>query len=168
MKRGETSRLVSSGISRPPPLRFAGAFCYNSVVRLRGGQTAATLGLIFTMLPGADGPGPAARESGVRQRRVATSADVRNTAHKFGIIMLIKALNRSFHMPAVAEAIDKMTTAEKFDTMNYLWSSLSFSGDELVPDWHRRELEKTEARVAAGMERPIPWDAAKEISKGAF
>jgi hypothetical protein len=82
--------------------------------------------------------------------------------------MLIKALNRSFHMPAVAEAIDKMTTAEKFDTMNYLWSSLSFSGDELVPDWHRRELEKTEARVAAGMERPIPWDAAKEIIKGAF
>ena len=71
-------------------------------------------------------------------------------------------------MPAVAEAIDKMTTAEKFDTMNYLWSSLSFSGDELVPDWHRRELEKTEARVAAGMERPIPWNAAKEIIKGAF
>ena len=99
---------------------------------------------------------------------MATSADVRNTAHKFGIIMLIKALNRSFHMPAVTEAIDKMTTAEKFDTMNYLWSSLSFSGDELVPDWHRRELEKTEARVAAGMERPISWDAAKEIIKGEF
>ena len=71
-------------------------------------------------------------------------------------------------MPAVAEAIDKMTTAEKFDTLSYLWSSLSISSDELVPDWHRRELEKTEARVAAGMERPIPWDAAKEIIKGAF
>ena len=102
------------------------------------------------------------------QLRVAASADACSITHKFGIIMLIKALSSSFHMPAVAEAIDKMTTAEKFDTMNYLWSSLSISGDELVPDWHRRELEKTEARVAAGMERPIPWDAAKEIIKGAF
>ena len=38
-------------------------------------------GMIFTILPGADGPGPAARESGARQGRVATSADVRNTAY---------------------------------------------------------------------------------------
>ena len=59
-------------------------------------------------------------------------------------------------MPAVMEAIDRMTTSEKFDAMSYLWSSLSKSGDSLVPDWHRRELAKTEARVAAGIERPIP------------
>ena len=52
--------------------------------------------------------------------------------------------------------------------MNYLWSSLYKSGDNLVPDWHRRELAKTEARVAAGIERPIPWPAAKEIIKSAF
>ena len=71
-------------------------------------------------------------------------------------------------MPAVMEAIDRMTTSEKFDAMNYLWSSLSKSGDNLVPDWHRRELAKTEARVAAGIERPIPWPAAKEIIKSAF
>ena len=27
-------------------------------------------------------------------------------------------------MPAVMEAIDRMTTSEKFETMEYLWSSL--------------------------------------------
>ena len=31
-------------------------------------------------------------------------------------------------MPAVMEAIDRMTTAEKFETMNYLWSSISAAG----------------------------------------
>jgi hypothetical protein len=71
-------------------------------------------------------------------------------------------------MPAVMETIDKMTTSEKLDAMTYLWSSLSASGDSLVPEWHRNELAKTEARVAAGIERPIPWAAAKEIVKGAF
>ena len=71
-------------------------------------------------------------------------------------------------MPAVMEAIDKMTTSEKFDAMNYLWSSLSQSDDRLAPEWHQRELEKTAARVTAGIERPIPWSAAKEIIKGAL
>ena len=71
-------------------------------------------------------------------------------------------------MPAVMEAIDNMTTSEKFETMNYLWSSISSMGDNLSPAWHERELRKTESRVAAGIERPIPWEAAKEILKGAF
>ncbi|MBQ7190465.1 MAG: addiction module protein [Kiritimatiellae bacterium] len=71
-------------------------------------------------------------------------------------------------MPAVIEAIDRMTTSEKFDTMNYLWSSLAASGDNLSPAWHQHELEKTAARVASGIERPIPWKAAKEIIRGAF
>ena len=71
-------------------------------------------------------------------------------------------------MPAVMEAIDKMTTAEKFDAMNYLWSSLSVLGSNIVPEWHKRELEKTEARVAAGIERPIPWASVREIIKNAF
>ncbi len=71
-------------------------------------------------------------------------------------------------MPAVMDAIDRMTTSEKFDTMNYLWSSLAASGSDLAPAWHQHELEKTAARVASGIERPIPWNAAKEIIKGAF
>jgi hypothetical protein len=83
----------------------------------------------------------------------------------FGIIC---GVERKQSMPAVMEAIDRMTTSEKFDAMSYLWSSLSMSGNSLVPDWHKRELAKTEARVAAGIERPIPWAAAKEIIKSAF
>ena len=71
-------------------------------------------------------------------------------------------------MPAVMEAIDRMTTSEKFDTMNYLWSSLSASGDNLTPAWHERELARTAARVKAGNEHPISWRAAKEIIAGAF
>ena len=71
-------------------------------------------------------------------------------------------------MPAVMEAIDRMTTAEKFDTMNYLWASLSASGDNLSPAWHEHELAKTAARVKAGIERPISWHAAKEIIAGTF
>ena len=71
-------------------------------------------------------------------------------------------------MPAVLEAIDKMTTSEKFDTMSYLWSSLSIVQSDMAPAWHKKELEKTEARVASGIERSIPWGAAKEIIKNAF
>ena len=76
--------------------------------------------------------------------------------------------NKGVSMPVVLEAIDKMTTSEKFDTMNYLWSSLSVVQSDMVPAWHRQELENTEARVASGIERPIAWGAAKEIIKNAF
>ncbi len=39
-------------------------------------------------------------------------------------------------MPAVMEAIDRMSTAEKVDVMNYLWDVLSKSGEKFVPVWH--------------------------------
>ena len=39
-------------------------------------------------------------------------------------------------MPAVIEAIDKMSTAEKVDVMNSLWAVLSRSGERFVPVWH--------------------------------
>ena len=39
-------------------------------------------------------------------------------------------------MPAVMEAIDRMSTAEKVDVMNYLWAALSKSGERFVPVWH--------------------------------
>ena len=70
-------------------------------------------------------------------------------------------------MPEVLEAIDKMTTSEKFETMDYILSSISANGDVLTLSWHERELLKTEARVAAGTERPMPWEAAKAILRGA-
>ena len=71
-------------------------------------------------------------------------------------------------MPAVMEAIDHMTTSEKIETIDYLLSSISKTGGNPPPAWHERELKKTQARVAAGIERPIPWPAAKEILNGAF
>jgi hypothetical protein len=39
-------------------------------------------------------------------------------------------------MPAVMEAIDRMSTAEKVDVMNYLWAAISKSGESFVPVWH--------------------------------
>ena len=71
-------------------------------------------------------------------------------------------------MPAVMEAIDNMSTSEKFQTMDYLWQSLSLKGDYFSPAWHQHELAKTEARVMAGQERPIPWETAKAILTGAL
>lgn len=66
-------------------------------------------------------------------------------------------------MPAVMEAIDRMTTSEKLETMDYLVSSISSSGDTLSPAWHERELKKTEARVASGIEHPILWPVGTDI-----
>lgn len=70
-------------------------------------------------------------------------------------------------MPKVKEAINQMTVEEKFSTLDYIWASLSADSDRLIPAWHERELKATEARVVAGVERPIPWVAAKMIIQGA-
>ena len=70
-------------------------------------------------------------------------------------------------MPAVMEQIDRMTTEEKFKTMDYIWSSISVSDDVKFPVWHDRELKATEERVAAGLERPIDWKAARAFLTGA-
>ena len=39
-------------------------------------------------------------------------------------------------MPAVMAAIDKMTTAEKVEIMNYLWAAVASAGERFVPVWH--------------------------------
>jgi len=64
-------------------------------------------------------------------------------------------------MPAVMKAIDQMSAAEKLQTMDYLWASLSASVPSASPEWHREELAATEARVAAGIEKPVSWRAAR-------
>jgi len=64
-------------------------------------------------------------------------------------------------MPKVMQAIDQMSAAEKLQTMDYLWTSLSTSATDDSPAWHQQELAATEARVAAGIEKPIPWRAAR-------
>jgi len=66
-------------------------------------------------------------------------------------------------MPMIKEAIDRMNVAEKLQAMDYLWASLSHTDLALAPAWHEDELRATEARVAAGLEQPIPWESAKAI-----
>lgn len=39
-------------------------------------------------------------------------------------------------MPAVMEAIDRMSTNEKVEVLNYLWAAISKSGESFVPVWH--------------------------------
>ena len=39
-------------------------------------------------------------------------------------------------MPAVMEAIDRMTPEEKVEVMNYLWGAMVASGERFVPVWH--------------------------------
>jgi len=66
-------------------------------------------------------------------------------------------------MPMLKDAIDRMNVAEKFQVMDYLWESLSRDNADIMPAWHLEELRATEARVAAGVEHPIPWESAKAI-----
>ena len=55
-------------------------------------------------------------------------------------------------MPAVMEAIDRMSTAEKVDVMNYLWAAIFQSGERFVPVWHiaksQGESEPVRKRVS--------------------
>ena len=65
-------------------------------------------------------------------------------------------------MPAVLEAIDRMSAREKMETANYIWAALSRTSDQ-IPSWHADELSKTAMRVSEGQEHPIPWSMAKEL-----
>ena len=49
---------------------------------------------------------------------------------------IISGEGRDKAMPAVMEQIDRMTTEEKFKTMDYIWSSISVSDDVKFPVWH--------------------------------
>ena len=64
-------------------------------------------------------------------------------------------------MPAIMKEIDKMSSAEKLQTMDYICSSLTADDGLTMPAWHRDELAATEARVAKGIEKPISWRIAK-------
>jgi len=64
-------------------------------------------------------------------------------------------------MPMIKEGIDRMNVGEKLQAMDYLWASLSRDNVDTVPAWHLEELRATEARVAAGIEQPIPWESAR-------
>ncbi len=56
-----------------------------------------------------------------------------------------------------------MTKAEKLRAMEALWADLTKDNTKYdSPAWHLQELRDTEARVAAGKEEFIDWEAAKK------
>lgn len=56
-----------------------------------------------------------------------------------------------------------MTKVEKLRAMEELWVDLTKDhGSFSSPQWHLAELQATEARVAAGTEEFIDWEAAKK------
>lgn len=65
--------------------------------------------------------------------------------------------------------IEKLSRAEKLQTMEALWEALSGAEDEVEsPAWHRELLQETEARVAAGQERIADWEVAKRELRKRF
>ena len=65
-------------------------------------------------------------------------------------------------MPAVMEAIDRMTAEEKIQTMDYLWSQIESSEAEFVPPpWHGQELARREALYQAGKVPVYDWSDVK-------
>ena len=60
-------------------------------------------------------------------------------------------------MPAVMEAIDRMTTSEKFETMDYLVSSISAAGEDLPAEW-QSEIVRRHEEVMRGDVDLVPFD----------
>ncbi len=63
-------------------------------------------------------------------------------------------------MPAVMEAIDKMSPDERVKTMKYLWAAMTAAAEPEPPVWHGDILAERRSRVAAGEERFIPLGEA--------
>ena len=65
-------------------------------------------------------------------------------------------------MTSVAEAIDGMSTEEKVQMMDYIWSSLEASAGEYEPPaWHGRELARREKLYAEGKVPVYDWAEVK-------
>ena len=55
-------------------------------------------------------------------------------------------------MPAVMEAIDRMSADERVKTMEYLWAAMTAAAEPEPPAWHGDILAERRRRVAAGEE----------------
>ena len=55
-------------------------------------------------------------------------------------------------MPAVMEAIDRMTADERIKTMEYLWAAMTASAEPEPPAWHGDILAERLRRFVAGEE----------------
>jgi len=65
--------------------------------------------------------------------------------------------------------IEKMSRAEKLQTMEAIWADLSKAETDVEsPAWHENVLRETEARVTAGQERIADWETAKRELRKRF
>lgn len=56
-----------------------------------------------------------------------------------------------------------LSRSEKLSLMEALWIDLSRDSESLdSPAWHELELQKTELRVAQGLEPVFTWEEAKK------
>ena len=55
-------------------------------------------------------------------------------------------------MPAIREAIDRMSSDERVKTMEYLWAAMTAATEPRPPSWHGDVLSERRRRVAAGEE----------------
>ena len=63
-------------------------------------------------------------------------------------------------MPAIMEAIDRMSSEERVKTMEYLWAAMTAAAEPEPPAWHGDVLAERRRRVAAGEEKLIPLEEA--------
>ena len=70
---------------------------------------------------------------------------------EFAILCGVQAKENDF-MPAVMEAIDRMSSDERVKTMEYLWAAMTAAAEPEPPAWHGDILAERRRRVAAGEE----------------
>ena len=66
-------------------------------------------------------------------------------------------------MPAILEAIDKMSVSEKVSTMEYLWNALTEHYAE-TPSWHAEVLAQRRRRLENGDAELLSVDEAEAQS----
>ena len=72
-------------------------------------------------------------------------------------------------MPAVMEAIGKMTQEEKLHAMDMLWTSIIASSDEFEPPaWHEAVLKERRRQVESGEAQFLPWEDVKRELRQEF
>ena len=59
-------------------------------------------------------------------------------------------------------SIDKLSTTEKIELMEKLWSDLSASADYSPPAWHGEELARRKNAVKEGKATYTNWEQAKK------
>jgi len=64
-------------------------------------------------------------------------------------------------MPAMKEAIDSMSAAERVRTMEYLWAAMTNAAEVEAPAWHEAVLAERRRRVEAGEETFMSIEESK-------